>query len=56
MMLDIDNPRFAFSVSFGDKMEFNNENSNPDILAIFNLIVTNVATDGQEYVWISAKP
>ncbi|HFI0125807.1 TPA: G5 domain-containing protein [Streptococcus suis] len=56
MMLDIDNPRFAFSVSFGDKMEFNNENSNPNILAIFNLIVTNVATDGQEYVWISAKP
>ncbi|NQN54376.1 LPXTG cell wall anchor domain-containing protein [Streptococcus suis] len=50
MMLDIDNPRFAFSVSFGDKMEFNNENSNPNILAIFNLIVTNVATDGQEYV------
>ncbi|HFI0174949.1 TPA: G5 domain-containing protein [Streptococcus suis] len=56
MMLDIDNPRFAFSVSFGDKMEFNNENRNPNILAIFNLIVTNVATDGQEYVWISAKP
>ncbi|NQN67576.1 LPXTG cell wall anchor domain-containing protein [Streptococcus suis] len=56
MMLDIDNPRFAFSVSFGDKMEFNNENSNPNILTIFNLIVTNVATDGQEYVWISAKP
>ncbi|HEM6339869.1 TPA: G5 domain-containing protein [Streptococcus suis] len=56
MMLDIDNPRFAFSVSFGDKMEFNNENSNPNILAILNLIVTNVATDGQEYVWISAKP
>ncbi|HEP1794496.1 TPA: G5 domain-containing protein [Streptococcus suis] len=56
MMLDIDNPRFAFSVSFGNKMEFNNENGNPNILAIFNLIVTNVATDGQEYVWISAKP
>ncbi|HFI0042554.1 TPA: G5 domain-containing protein [Streptococcus suis] len=56
MMLDIDNPRFAFSVGFGDKMEFNNENGNPDVLAIFNLIVTNVATDGQEYVWISAKP
>lgn len=56
MMLDIDNPRFAFSVGFGDKMEFNNENGNPNVLAIFNLIVTNVATDGQEYVWISAKP